>query len=235
MIEKLDEILLSDDVVKKFYENYEKSDFKEELLKILPEIEDCKNTKQDNPWHIYNCLDHILHSVESVNKFSKDMDENTRRILAYTMFLHDIGKPKCYIRRYSKLYKREVDSFFNHNLKSVEIAKRVLPKLNFSENEQKIIELLIKEHDIFMFISLKPTYNQHHKVLDMKLIEDKINSYDQTGNGEELLKMLLMIGRADSSAQNPEMTKSSFELLDAMDNLLNEYIEESKHEERTNL
>ena len=49
------------------------------------------------------------------------------------MFLHDIGKPECHIRRYSKLYKREVDSFFNHNIAGVKIAARVLREFGFDE------------------------------------------------------------------------------------------------------
>ena len=52
--EILDQILLSDNVVEKFYENYNNNEsFKLEILKILPEVDDCKNQKQDNPWHIY--------------------------------------------------------------------------------------------------------------------------------------------------------------------------------------
>lgn len=70
----LDKILLSNNVIDEFYKNYENPSFKKWILNILPEIEDCKNTKQDNPWHVYNCLDHILHSVENINKLSKGID-----------------------------------------------------------------------------------------------------------------------------------------------------------------
>lgn len=223
MREILDKILLSDNVVDEFYKNYNNPEFKKWLLGILPEIEDCRNTKQDNPWHIYNCLDHILHAVENINKLDKDYDENTRLILAYTMFFHDIGKPKCFIRRYSNLYKREIDRFFNHNLESEKIASRVLPSLNFDKKQQEIIRLLTKEHDIFMFITLKDDYNKYHKTLSDKLIEDYIEKYNDYGDGAHLLKLLLMVGRADSMAQNPEMTKGSFELLDAMDTMLENY------------
>ena len=115
----LDEILLSSNVVERFYENYKIPKFKNWLVSILPEIEDCNKTNQDNPWHVYNVLEHILHSVEEMNKQTKTEEYKIRRMLAYTMLLHDIGKPECKIRRYSKLYKREVDSFFNHNLASI--------------------------------------------------------------------------------------------------------------------
>ena len=64
MIKTLDSIILSKDVVKDFYTHYSDKNFLKWINNILPEIHDCKKLKQDNPWHIYNCLDHILHSVE---------------------------------------------------------------------------------------------------------------------------------------------------------------------------
>ncbi len=231
MIKLLDKILLSDNVKDEFYKNYNDSEFKAWLLSILPEIEACKNQKQDNAWHIYNCLDHILHSVEAINKLDKDYDSVTRRQLAYTMCLHDIGKPKCYIRRYSKLYGREVDSFFNHNLESEKIARRVLPLLNFDEKEQQVISLLIKNHDIFMFITLSKDNNKYHKLLTMGLIEDYIKEFSVAGDGRKIMEYLLMVGRADSSAQNPKMTKDSFKLLDVMEEMLQKYCKEQVENE----
>ena len=59
MVEKLDEILLSKDVRTNFLNAYKDPKFKGWLLSILPEIEKCKNQKQDNPWHVYNFLEHI--------------------------------------------------------------------------------------------------------------------------------------------------------------------------------
>ena len=141
MLKKLDEILLSQDVVADFYRSYNNPEFKAWLTSVLPEVEACKNQKQDNPWHIYDCLGHILHSVEEMNKQTKTLPFNTQRKLAYTMFLHDMGKPEKYIRRYSKLYKREVDSFYNHNLASVDIAKRVLENdFGFDADQSKEIQ-----------------------------------------------------------------------------------------------
>ena len=139
------------------------------------------------------------------------------------MFFHDIGKPACYIRRYSKIAKRDIDSFFNHNLMSEKIADRVLPLLDFDKNQQEIMKLLIKEHDIFMFIKLQDDYNKHHKTLTFQLIKDYVKKYSEYGNGIEIFKLLLKVGRADSLAQNPEMTKSSFDLLDAMEKMLEDY------------
>lgn len=209
MINTLTNILLSENVVENFYKEYKNPEFKAWLFSVLPEIEDCKNCAQDNPWHVYNCLDHILHSVEEINKLSKNFDYQTKKVLAYTMFLHDIGKPTSKIRRYSKLYKREVDSFFNHNIASEEIARKFLNNLDFSIEEKEIISLLVKEHDIFMFITEDSDGNKFHKCLTVELVEEYINQYNKFGDGKQIFQMLCLVGLADNMAQNPQMTTAS--------------------------
>lgn len=223
MVELLDKILMSNNVVKNFKIVYQDLEFKNWLTNILPEVEDCNNLNQDNPWHIYNCLDHILHSVEEMNRQTLGLNNNLRRMLAYTMFLHDIGKPQTKIRRYSKVYKREVDSFFDHNLASEKIANRVLNKFNFSKLESKIIQTLVKQHDIFMFITLKEDGNKHHNVLTKDYFASLINELNQTYNGEKLMEYLIMVGRADNKAQNPLVIQNSLKLLGKMQDFLLEY------------
>ena len=225
MLEKLNDILLSENVVKQFNNALKNEEFKSWILDVLPEVEDCKKLKQDNPWHIYNCLDHILHSIEAVNKQTTKLDDNTKRMLAYTMFLHDIGKPQCHIRRYSKLYGREVDSFFNHNKAGVKIADRVLGDFDFKKSDCEIIKKLIDMHDIFMFVTLEYDGNQHHQVLTNEYIDKQIVELNSVGRGEELLKYLIMVGRADNLAQNPKMTGNSLHLLDVFDSMLDNVIE----------
>ena len=222
MQQLLTEILLNDDVVNSFYNNYNtNTKFRTWLTSILPEIEDCKKLKQDNPWHIYNCLDHILHSVEEINKLSTHLNDNARKILAYTMFLHDIGKPACHIRRYSKLYKKEIDSFFNHNKASVDVAKRVLPAWGFNNNEQQIIQKLVFEHDVFMFITLEDDHNPYHHVLTYDYLNSLIKNLNQTHDGITMIKWLTLVGKADNLAQNPQLTGPSLLTIDKMQNMIN--------------
>ncbi len=221
MIEKLNQILLSDNTVEKFYKAVEDQSFKDWLLKILPEVEACKNLNQDNPWHVYNCLDHILHSVEEINKLTKELPYDIRRMLAYTMFLHDIGKPGCHLRRFSKKYGREIDSFFDHNLASKRIANRVALQFSFSEQERNQIEMLVEMHDIFMFITLHDDGNKFHHVLTPEYLNSEIAKLEKVGDGKTLMKYLVMVGIADNRAQNPKMTKNSLRLLDVINNMLN--------------
>lgn len=218
----LDDILLSENVTDNFHKQYStNAQFRDWILKVIPEVEACRKQRQDNPWHIYNCLDHILHSVEQINKQTQNLDPKTQRKLAYTMFLHDIGKPQKHLRRYSKLYKREVDSFFNHNLASADVVDRVIQQhFGFDQKEAKEIHTLVEKHDIFMFITLENDGNQHHKVLTAGYLQDEISDLNKTGNGAELMRQLIMVGRADNGAQNPEMTEQSFKLLNKMDSML---------------
>ena len=96
----LDEILLSSYVVDNFYNEYNNNkEFKEWLDSTIPDIKKCEEREQNNPWHIYNVLGHILHSVECMNKMTFNLNDKDKRLLAYTMFFHDIGKPDSHIRR----------------------------------------------------------------------------------------------------------------------------------------
>lgn len=221
MLKILDSILLSDRVVEEFYKNYSDDKFKSWLNSILPEVEACRTTEQDNPWHIYNCLDHILHSVEEINKQSTGLDYNLRRVLAYTMFLHDAGKPECKIRRYAKAYKREVDSFFNHNIASVKIGERVLADFGFNQEDIATILSLVKNHDVFMNLTLEPTTNPYKKMLTKDVLQDIIGELGED-NGRQLMQYLIMVGRADNMAQNPKMTGQALKLLDVMENMFTE-------------
>ena len=141
-------------------------------------------------------------------------------MVAYTMFYHDLGKPETYIRRFSKLYGKEVDSFFNHNVASREIAKRTLSNFGFDEKTSSIIEQLVYKHDTFMFITLVDDGNKFHKVLSQKVLESEIEDFNQYDNKHILMKYLIMVGRADNLAQNPKMTENSLLLLNNMEEML---------------
>ena len=219
MLRVLDECLLKDDACSRFMYAYNNNvEFKVWITTVLPEVLDCLKQKQNNPWHKYGVLQHILHSVEAMNNQTKHLNYTQRRMLAYTMFLHDIGKPKCHITREKD--GKTIDSFFNHNIAGEEIARRVLNDFGFSKQEQQIICKLVNKHDIFMFIKPYKSNNQHWKVLSYKLLEDEIKDLNEVGNGMVLMKYLVMVGRADNLAQNEKMTGDSLKLLDNIDNML---------------
>lgn len=220
MVNKLNGIILSNNVVEKFYNEYSKNnEFKLWLDSYIPEISLCEKQQQNNPWHKYNVLGHILHSVEEINKQTQNMSEKDRKMLAYTMLFHDIGKPEKHITRQKG--GQMVDSFFDHNIASERIVKERLPLLGFKPKEINIIAKLVYKHDIFMFIKSYKTNNPYWRVLSKQLVEQEIEDLNSVGNGLILMHWLVMIGRADNRAQNEKMTAESLELLDNFDKMLN--------------
>lgn len=219
MQQKLDQILLSNKPVENFYASYENEKFRNWILAILPEIDKCKNQKQNNPWHIFDCLEHILHSVSEMNKLTKNLPHEKRKMLAYTMLLHDIGKPVSHIKREKN--GQIIDSFFGHNLASEKIARRALPQLGFNKTQTEIISKLVEAHDIFMFITLdKNNTNPYHHILTDEYLQQEINNLSAVGNGKKLMSDLILVGKADNLAQNPAMTQESLQKLDIIKQML---------------
>lgn len=221
-LELLDSVLLSENVFENFVKEMDKPEFSNWLTSIIPEVVDCAKLEQDNPWHIYGCLEHILRGVEEVNKQTKDLPYEDRRLLAYSMFYHDMGKPASHIRRFAKAYGREVDSFFNHNKKSAAIVRRTAAEFGFNDVQVNQIEKLVYDHDIFMFITDEPEVNPHHKKLSKDLINEQLIEFSSIGDGKKFMQYLIMIGRADNKAQNPKMTAKSLSLLDKMEQMTSE-------------
>jgi len=218
-IAKLNHILMSSNVLDEFYKLYGKdTEFTMWLDGVMPEVDRASKQEQNNPWHKYNVLNHILHSVEEMNKLSVGLNKLVQKRLAYVMFLHDMGKPATHIVRNKN--GKIIDSFFNHNIESNKIAMRVLPKLGFDQKEIDIIAKLVYKHDIFMFISDGDDGNPYHKPLNISLVNDEILDLNSVGDGKELLRELVMVGRADNLAQNEKMTAGSLKLLEKFDNIL---------------
>ncbi len=103
------------------------------LEHIIPEFITCYSTKQNNPYHIYNVSEHILHSIAYVKNTS---------VLRWTMLLHDIGKP---IQKTTDA--KGIDHFYGHQQVGVELARNILNRLRFDKDTIKKITNLILYHD----------------------------------------------------------------------------------------
>lgn len=212
----LENIILSTNAKEKFFTHYN-GQFKEYLDKLIPEISQSLSTPQRHPWHIYNVMEHILVSLEAINKLTNNLDKSEQKLLAYVMLFHDLGKPKCHIKR--TLNGQLVDSFYGHSLESKKIAKRVLQQLNFDKKQINIIQILVQEHDFFMHLNKENLNNPQTICLFVEDLLKEIDKLNKVGNGKSLFKYLLYIGRADNLAQNLELSKNSLELIDKIENL----------------
>ena len=121
----LQEILLSDDIVKSINDN------EDELLFIIPEIKHMIGFEHNHPHHH---LDVWEHTLLALSLSEKDFD------IRLCLLLHDIGKPFSY-------QDGEVRYFKNHPKVSAEMSKEILQRLGFDEDYSEYICYLIENHD----------------------------------------------------------------------------------------
>lgn len=155
------------------------------------------NCQQNSIHHRYSVFYHIVASIENANVTEISVADWQRKVIKWTMFLHDIGKP------YVKLLTEENDvlyeSFAGHDEKSVELAQQILNRLDFTENEKNIILTLIKYHD--KYLKMEEVTNENLTFLAKELNNDK-----------ELFYLLINVKDADAKAKSTE-TYNEFKLI----------------------
>ncbi|MEJ2441759.1 MAG: HD domain-containing protein, partial [Patescibacteria group bacterium] len=102
---------------------------------ILPEFEKTFGVEQKSPGrhHIYDVGTHSLLSLKNCK--SEDP------IVRFATLIHDIGKPQTY-----KKTKEGVITFYNHEMVSTKIAKRIADRLKFSNKQTKKLLTLVRWH-----------------------------------------------------------------------------------------
>lgn len=103
------------------------------FFNLIPELKECKGFNQNNPWHIYDVYEHILHVIDGVRD---DL------ILRFTALFHDIGKPYVYTED-----ENGIGHFYNHWNKSNEIFLNFAKKYSLDEDIIDTISKLIIYHD----------------------------------------------------------------------------------------
>ncbi|MBM7836343.1 CCA tRNA nucleotidyltransferase [Clostridium sardiniense] len=104
------------------------------LLKyIIPELCECIDFNQDNPYHCFNVYKHIINTVYSIDKEPH---------LKLTMLLHDICKPQC-----KTIDENGIGHFYGHAELSSEKAKDILKRLKYDNETINKVTTLVKYHD----------------------------------------------------------------------------------------
>lgn len=164
------------------------------FLKHFPEFyvknkygEGVINCTQNSSYHRYGVFKHTLVTIEEVGKYNRTIADSQRKILNWTMLLHDIGKP------YVKVITADnSESFAGHDEMSVELAEGILNRFSFTEEEKHLILTLIKYHDKFL--------NEGEITFDnLKILAEEL------GNKKELFYMLIDVKDADASAKSIEV------------------------------
>jgi poly(A) polymerase len=112
------------------------------LKEILPEIEKLKGVSQPPEFHSEGDVwTHTLLALENINNLpKKDISEE----LVWTVLLHDTGKPET--QGFRTVTGKSSITFFEHDVRSAEIAEVVLKRLHFSHHFIGSITWAISQH-----------------------------------------------------------------------------------------
>ena len=118
-------------------------------------------------------------------------------VLRWTMLMHDLGKPDTFT-----VDQNGTGHFYGHFHESVNKAKAIMERLRFDNRSKQQILTLVERHDSVL-------------ALTDRTVRRNLSRY-----GEETLRLLLKVKRADNLAHAPEY-RDRLELIDQWEQLLN--------------
>ncbi|MFW2488924.1 CCA tRNA nucleotidyltransferase [Clostridium chromiireducens] len=154
-------------------------------------IPEFKGTYNFNQNNPYHIHDLYSHTLLSIESIEPSL------YLRLTMALHDLGKVIS-----KSIDKKGISHYYGHGKESVRLSKEILKSLKYDNNSIEKILTLIQYHDC----TLKSK-------LSVKRMLNKI--------GEELLRDLIKVQRADILAQNPDYRWERLENLAEVEEKLN--------------
>lgn len=127
-MDKLYQIILSEkpSILIKENEDY--------IFSLIPDLKKCKGFNQNNPWHVYDVYEHILHVIDGVPN---------NLILRLVALFHDVGKPDTYTQD-----EKGIGHFYGHWVKSTDIFKAFAEQYSLDEELKRSVANLIFYHDI---------------------------------------------------------------------------------------
>lgn len=114
--------------------------FSDIICTAIPEFFPCVGFEQNNRFHHHTVYDHIALSVS--NYSGDDL------VIKVALWLHDIGKPACYIENETGGH------FYGHGVVGHDIAETIVKRLRFDNETSKNITELVLYHDSV----IAPTY-----------------------------------------------------------------------------
>lgn len=122
----------------------------------------------------HHCYDVWEHSVRAAEAIAPDA------VLRWAMLLHDIGKPDCFTED-----EQGVGHFYGHPARSAELAEKICRRLRMDKKSAQRIVTLVRWHDRDIPRTEKAVARAARQL------------------GEETLRQLLAVKRADNRAQSP--------------------------------
>lgn len=181
---------------------------------FLPELDQMMEWEQHNFHHSYTVGEHSIRGIEGINAFFQgewhdranylseyaihkitdicgNMTKKQHMILAVTMLLHDISKPKM-----MHLDEEGVGHFYGHPQESERMAEKIMKRLTFDNETRDTVGRLIRWHD----------YRMEPRAGAVRRAASKI--------GPDMIWMLFLVQYADVLAQNPSTFEDKLGRLD---------------------
>jgi poly(A) polymerase len=160
------------------------------LLAIwFPELEAMVGVEQGG-FHIYDVFDHSAHTVAAVS---------TDLITRLAALLHDVGKPPTHVLDSGK------HTFYDHPSIGAEMAKAMLSRLRFSNDEIAAVALLVRNHlrpiqyrpdewtDAAVRRLVRDAGEQRDRLLDLARGDTRASSFPDTNAIDELEQRMLRL------------------------------------------
>lgn len=199
--------------------------YREVFAEFIPELAQGFGFDQQNPYHCYDVYEHTLHAVDAVPRTvllpkpaaaagggdpeagsdgydsANDSAYLTVRLAA---LLHDVGKPACFVVRDGWGH------FYGHEHTSADMARDVLNRLKYDNKTRGDVVVLIKAHGaVFQ--------------ADERYARRKLNQL-----GEERLRMLIALERADVSAQAEAVRAERIDAIDRFAGIVGKVLAEDQ-------
>lgn len=146
----------------------------------------------------YHCLDVWAHTARSVCKAPFSLS------IRLTLLLHDVAKPVCYTERDS------IGHFYGHPKVGSDMARQILKRLKYDKNTIDAVAQMILYHDSY----IPP---------QQKGVKRWLNRL-----GEERLRQLIEVKRADGKAHSEKNRDERLRALDEALSILDEVLEEGQ-------
>lgn len=140
---------------------------------IMPEFDRIMSQRQNNPHHAYTTGEHTLLALRSIP---------ADRMLRLTMLFHDMGKPEVFTTD-----ENGRDHFRGHAACSEKIAGRIMKRLKFDNETQRVVCNLVRNHSWYPGLTGA---------------EVRLCAYQM---GPELFDDFLVVKHADIMAHHPDV------------------------------
>lgn len=170
------------------------------------------NCQQNSKYHRYSVFHHTVSSIENANVSEISIADWQKKIIKWTMLLHDIGKP--YVKT---IAEDGTESFVGHDEKSIDLAEVILNRFDFNKEEIRIILTLIKYHD--KYLNVEDVTQENLTFLAKELNNDR-----------ELFYLLINVKDADAKAKSTESYNNFKIVKDKFYEFANSYFEQSSRQ-----